>query len=610
MIKESKIINSIKKIPTAVILALLIAIAVIRLCYVFSLRDGHHVDETWSLGFANSYYNPHVFGGFSIEELDNIGEWVTGDTFKDYISVSEDQRFCFDSVLYNKRVDLSPPLYELVLHFVSSFFPEQFSWWYAFSISLMCFIPSLILIFLLSFEFTGSRFCAFFTLIYYIFSGCGTNNFLYLRLYHMFTFFSLLLLWIIVRIVKNNIEKKWIWFCFLPLAALMGFLSHLYFLVMAFAFTMFGTFVLLFKKRFKDAFLLCCAMLLSVGLFFVIFPDALSLLLPFVSGNATTSVTGYYSYPYYFDLGVANVHFFKGTLGFFISFTIFDIITILGLVVLGSILIALIVFLFRNEIWMKNAISKTKHYSGIAITYLTGFCKRYDPSILIALLSSIFYLLVIPYSAMLTNMGFTERYFFAAMSVFILFSASIEAGLLKCIYESKKIKTIISRIVVVSLICIFIFLDHSTHSLMGDFQFRNMSEEQLLSDLSGRDVYIIIHHPRDEVWLSTVLYKSDNVYVDLQNKFAEDDFSIPELTKDCLLLIVDDGLLSEEQKNELLNSDSIQLDSLYTPDLMKTLDDIVGDVEMRTGYSYESIGSYKLFIGKTILYECKEFAEE
>ncbi len=610
MIKESKIINSIKKIPTAVILALLIAIAVIRLCYVFSLRDGHHVDETWSLGFANSYYNPHIFGGTTIEELDNIGEWITGDTFRDYISVSDDQRFDFDSVLYNKKVDLSPPLYELLLHFVSSFFPGQFSWWYAFSISLMCYIPSLILIFLLSFEFTGSRFCAFFTLIYYVFSGCGTNNFLYLRLYHMFTLFSLLLLWIIVRIVKNNIEKKWIWFCFLPLAALLGFLSHLYFLVLAFAFTMFGTFALLFKKRIRDAFFLCCAMLLSVGLFFVIFPDALIFLLPFLSGNASTSVTGYYSYPYYFDLGVANVHFFKGTLGFFLSFTIYDIVTILGLALLGCILIALIVFLFRNEIWMKNAVSKTKQHLRKVISYLVAFFKRYDLSILIALLSSIFYLFVIPYSAMLTNMGFTERYFFAAMTIFILFSASIEAGILKCIYESKRIKDIISKILAVSFICIFVFLDYSTHSLMGDFRFANMNEEKLLSDLSGRDVYIIIHQPRDEVWLSTVLYKSNNVYVDLQTKFAEDDFSIPDLSPDCLLLIADDGLLSEEQKNELLNSDSIVLDYLYTPDVMKTLDDIVRDVEVKTGYTYESIGSYKLFIGKTILYECKEFAEE
>lgn len=610
MLKESKIISSIKKIPTVVILSLLIVLAVIRLCYVFSLRDGHHVDETWSLGFANSYYNPHVFGGFKIEELDNIGEWVTGEIFKDYISVSDDQRFNFDSVLYNKRVDLSPPLYELLLHFVSSFFPGQFSWWYAFSISLICFIPSLILIYLLSFEFTRSRFCGFFTLVYYVFSGCGTYNFIYLRLYHMFTFFSLLLLWIIVRIVKNNIEKKWIWFCLLPLAAVPGFLSHLYFLVLAFAFTMFGTFVLLGKKRIKDAFFLCCAMLISVGLFFVIFPDALSLLLPFVSGNATTSVTGYYSYPYYFDLGVANVHFFKGTIGFFLSFTVYDIITVLGLVVLAAILILLIVFLFRNEIWMKNAVSKSKHYSGIAVSYLIDFFKRYDSSILIALLSSIFYLFIIPYSAMLTNMGFTERYFFSAMTVFVLFSASIEAGLLKCVYELRRIKKVVSRIVIIALAGLLVFLDYSTHSLMGDFRFANMSEEKLLSDLSGRDVYIIIHNPRDEVWLSTVLYKSKNIYVDLQSKFAEDDFSIPDLSPDCLLLIVDDGLLTEEQKNDILNNESILLDSLYTPDLMKTLDDIVGDVEMSTGYTYESIDSYKLFIGRSVLYECKENTKE
>ena len=53
---DNKIIASLKKVHWSVWLGLIIVLAVIRLCVLFSYRDGHHVDETWSYGYANSYY--------------------------------------------------------------------------------------------------------------------------------------------------------------------------------------------------------------------------------------------------------------------------------------------------------------------------------------------------------------------------------------------------------------------------------------------------------------------------------------------------------------------------------------------------------------------------
>ena len=73
---DNKFFNSLKKVHFSVWLGLIIVFAVIRLCVLFSYRDGHHVDETWSYGYANSYYLPHVFGGYSEETEKNIGEWI------------------------------------------------------------------------------------------------------------------------------------------------------------------------------------------------------------------------------------------------------------------------------------------------------------------------------------------------------------------------------------------------------------------------------------------------------------------------------------------------------------------------------------------------------
>ena len=182
---DNKLFAFLKIVHWSVRRGLIIIFAVIRLCVIFSYRDGHHVDETWSYGYANSYFLPHVFGGYTEETEQNIGEWITGEVFRDYITVREDQRFSFDSVMFNKKDDLSPILYAFILHFVCSFFPGQFSWGFAFFVSVLFFIPSLILIFVLSKEITKSKLVGFITVTYYIFSGCGTGNFIYLRVYHL-----------------------------------------------------------------------------------------------------------------------------------------------------------------------------------------------------------------------------------------------------------------------------------------------------------------------------------------------------------------------------------------------------------------------------------------
>ena len=242
-----------KNIKAVIFLVLIILIGMIRLIYIYSLRDGHHVDETWSYGFANSYYEPNVFGWADESHWKNIGEWVSGDVFKDYITVSPDQRFSFDSVWYNKQNDLSPIVYAFLLHFVSSFFPGVFSWNFAFAISLVFFVLTVIFVFLISREFTGSPLCGCLCSLYYVFSGCGTGNFLYLRVYHILTFLTLWLFYLMMRVYKAEKDTFKV-YCLLPVVTLLGCLTHFYFLILAFFFTAFFCIGFLFRKRIASFF--------------------------------------------------------------------------------------------------------------------------------------------------------------------------------------------------------------------------------------------------------------------------------------------------------------------------------------------------------------------
>ena len=52
--------------------------------------------------------------------------------FKDYLTVNKGEEFKLGSVIYNQTHDSHPPLFYLVLHLISSFFPGEFSKWFGF----------------------------------------------------------------------------------------------------------------------------------------------------------------------------------------------------------------------------------------------------------------------------------------------------------------------------------------------------------------------------------------------------------------------------------------------------------------------------------------------
>ena len=598
-----KLFDKSGKLSSAIILFIIIAIALFRLFYLYSLRDGHHVDETWSYGFANSYYQSQIFGGFSKDTHINIGEWIKGDVFNDYITVSDDHRFAFDSVIYNSNSDLSPALYTLILHFICSFFPGKFSWNFAFAISVICFIPSLFLIYYLTYEFTKSRFCGYLCLVYYVFSGAGTANFLYLRVYHLFTLFSLLLLYLMVKIVKEDKHKK-IFFVFLPFVTVLGCLTHFYFLVIAFCITFFSSLILLFGKRFKDFLILCLVMLLSVVLFFAVCPTAFRLIFPFVSssGTAVSAVTGYYDFPYYFDLGAANSRFFTGCVGFSLNITVLNIVWFLGCIVFAAIIVFLIWFLFRNEKWMKALSGKVLSFINKSLTILKEFFSGFHPSVFIALLASIMYLFIIPVSATFVNMGFTERYLFNAMAFFIIVFSCFAGKLILFIYE-KINRRAFSIVLTLVFICLLVFMNYRSNMYTDDFKFDYMRDNELKNQLKDRDVFVIVYSERDMVWLSTVLNSCNNVFVALQDDVLKEDYIYPEFDEDTCVLIVKTGLLTDEQVEELESDGDFVLNTLSIPNISKTLEQIISEIEVSSGNSYEEEDEFLNFLGHVSLYE-------
>ena len=596
MIKSDK---NIKPVVWYVILALIILVGCIRLVFLFSQRNGHHVDETWTYGFANSYYEPNIYGDIGDDNIKNTGEWVSGEVFKDYVSVSDDHRFAFDSVMYNKRGDLSPALYALILHFVSSFFPGKFSWWFAFSINLVCFVLTLVLIYLCIRDCSKSEICGLASVLFYVFSGAGTSDFLYLRVYSLFTLLAFAEFRLIQRILNDRFKNKVIGYVLLFTINILGAFTHYYFLILAFWFTAISAIILLLGKKYKKFFAVCGVMLASVIVYFVVYHPALEQLLPYAGGK--TATTSEFSYPYYMDLAVANVRFFNGAVGFCIPFSIYGLSIFFGIVALAAVMVFLIHFLFRNEEWMKNAEKKFKDWFNNAVKSIPGQVKGSDPSLWVAFFSSVFYLLIVPYTANIVNMGFVERYFFPAMSVFVIAFASFCCYVCRIVYSVKDHKALKGAFTV-SLALVLAFLCYRSSIYTEDFRFRTMNDSQIADAIRGRDCYVLINSERDLIWYSPILAEAENVYVDFQRSFNSDEVYVPELDDNDVLLILKNGVLTDEQKNELMSDPEMLNLYFQSYGTFKTYEEILGVIEDRAGKDYIKTSEFFTFIGRVELF--------
>lgn len=587
-----------------IFLMVIIALAVIKLCVIFSTRNGHHIDETWSYGLANSYYAPHLYTDmpdgkpYGREEYKNIGYWISGDVLKDYITVSPDERFSFASVIYNKREDISPSLYELLLHFVCSFFPGSFSWNYAFSINIVLYVFTIVLVFFISKRFTGDELSALAVTLCYVLSGATTSNYLYLRVYPLFTTLALALLFILSSI--TDLKKKRISAVYYVAAFLLTFLgsfTHFYFMIIACFFTATLAFYMLCKKEFDRFLRICYTELCAVLFYFNVYPYSLGRILPFVTGDDSMAAQ---SFPYFWELAVANKHFFQGTLGIYLEINIFDVVTIAFYLVFFAIIIALFCFLFRTSAKFSGFLKSVKiKLHGFAAIWKKFFAS-FDASIYAALISTILYLIVVPMTANFVNMGFVERYFFPAIVVFAIAIYSL------CIVAVKKLNICGRKFTFIIQICACVLVGvmlYRTDEYTNIFRFNLTEDSELHDAVAGADCFVITRQPSNLIWLSSELLDCSNVYVEVTKYALEDQYVFPDLKPYCYILINEHGFLSQD--NLVQNNDNavVRLMDYTVPNTEYTVEEYVIHMENIYNRQIEPVDVFYTNLGKLYLYK-------
>lgn len=258
-----------KQYKMTMLIGMILVLQTLCMVYFANQKQGYFVDELWSYGLANSYYHPHVYSDDALE-----GVWVSGDYFREYLEVSETERFCYDSVIYNQTQDFHPPLFYIVLHTICSMFTDTFSKWYGIIPNICYFIITNILLYYLSKRIYKNSWVAIIPPLFYGFSAGAISNVIYIRMY------ALMMVWILATL---NMHCKWILVkkCtkkeLLGLIAISycGYMSHYYFFIFAFLISVFYfMYLCLTSKKKNEIVQYVTAMMISLILVLITFPTA------------------------------------------------------------------------------------------------------------------------------------------------------------------------------------------------------------------------------------------------------------------------------------------------------------------------------------------------
>ncbi len=251
-----KISNRTSKI----ILAILIAVSLCISTFYIAGKQGYHEDELLTYNLANTQKQLNVDGG-----------WNTPDDFNEYLTVSDDDRFNYAQVIENQVIDAShPPFYYALVHTVCSFFPGQFSRYFAYSINVVAMVGILILLYLIGKRVTDNNLYALIGAGAYALSTACFTTTIYLRMYATLTFFCLLFLYMILRFYDNGVK---ITDCLVMLPIVVfGILTQYYFILFA---GLVGLVYLVFtlrEKRFMDLLFVIASAVVGAGIAMLIYP--------------------------------------------------------------------------------------------------------------------------------------------------------------------------------------------------------------------------------------------------------------------------------------------------------------------------------------------------
>lgn len=243
----------------------IVSVGIFFLIWFFMMKkEWLHVDEIYTYGLANSYYEPFPWA-------DN--EWLAGTYFLDYLTAKPDHLFNLNSVFYNQAQDVHPPFYYAIIHVISSFMPHIFSKWIGLSVNLVSHLLIYGGIFLALRLIRVNKWRALFGAAFWSLTVGALSSAVFIRMYSLLTLEVIALLYLSLYFFN---KKKTGMLMPIYCTTVIGGLSHYYFYIYAFFLTITVIIVLLLAKRYRAMFQYGLTMVIGVLTSLLIFPQAIN----------------------------------------------------------------------------------------------------------------------------------------------------------------------------------------------------------------------------------------------------------------------------------------------------------------------------------------------
>lgn len=550
--------TALKNYKGAIIIAVLIALQLFRIIYVFNYeKEGYHSDELWGYGLSNSYYDPFLFttgkwdSADDPETMKNVNEWISGEVFRDYLVVGKEERFAYASVIYNQSLDVHPPMHYLILHTICSFFPGSFSRWYSFSINVVAFVLIQLLLFFISKRIFNSEKKALLTVLFYGFTLGACETFVFIRMYALVTLWVVLLSYLHmlfidmevnadkclnsqVRTDIKSIEKsdnkkagisKLVLYMLLLLTTMAGALTDYFFVAFAFAMAIVFCIWLLIRKSYKTFIGYGLSMALGIVGMILVFP-AFFAQIGANTGYVQTKIpmrlaTAYLVHIICSDLLGLDTPIYK------VEFWCYVVIALVMLL----LILAALSFIFRNEGFLQKLIARVKAGCAFCLSYIKGLKKytRDDRSIFLAaiLLGTAAEIFMVMRVCNIYSMAFmSDRYIFCTYPIFCILLIGLFLAVFKGI-KAKKVRLLLTIIVTIA----FAFASNALNSNLYLFE-RNTEGMSVEEATRGKHVVLSINEPWLMVTYPQYFMNADSVYVFLDLDYRNLNKKIGSLPMD------------------------------------------------------------------------------
>ena len=558
-----------KKHYGIILLAVIIVVELIYTTFVFAYKkQGVHSDEMWTYGSANSYYRPQMYVD-NEGNPDNLNKWISGELLHDYITVQKGEQFSYGSVYSNLKGDLHPPLYYMLVHTVCSFFPEKFSFWYAYAINFMALIVTQIFLYKLVMLISKDK-KPYIALLACLLYGGGVgalSTFIFLRMYAMAAALATANIYYQLRLflskdfdIKHNIFP-------IAFTGLLGLLSHNLFAFIMGLCTACICLWLLFNKKIKKMFIYGFSMLGVVGVFCAIFPYTIKQALWHETrGSDAGADSPLYAFSDMFEklLGFVTQPLF----GFRVKFIKLspELSLVLTIIFFILILLAPVCILFRKKPIFSKAKDKLKKIP----PFIKNNINKVNYPIIFLIVISIGYTASAAKIVDVYSMGeYVSRYVMPVFPIVCAFAVLTVKYLVGKIPKAGRFSAYITAVLTVAaIICSNIFDENIFLNKQYD-DFVNLSQIT-----KGQDCCVVIDRSWEMVMFQADLENCTNVKFALSKDFfdySEKQAKLDETDNRSFYLLMCRGYSTKNEQTKALSSaeDYTFIDRKELPEILK-----------------------------------------